>query len=331
MLHPLHPTSSTVPPGTVLVTGAAGFIGSHVVGALLAAGHRVRGVDAFTDTYARWIKEANLADVRHGDGFELLDGGLLELDLPAALDGVSHVVHLAARPGVRTSWRDGFPAYVDDNVTATQRLLEACLATGVERVVYASSSSVYGQATTWPCREDAPTVPHSPYGVTKLAGEHLCRLYTSNHGLSTVSLRFFTVYGPRQRPDMAMHRLVSAALTGEPFPLYGDGSQVRDFTHVHDVVGAVLAAMAPSVPHGLVANVAGGSVASTADVIDLVGEVVGRPVPVVRAAEQAGDVRRTGGATEVAREVLGWTPTVDLRDGIAMQADVLRDRRASVA
>lgn len=213
-----------------LVTGAAGFIGSQLVEALLGAGEEVVGLDAFTPYYDRSQKEANLADVRDQPCFQLIEADLRDADLESLLAGVNVVYHQAAQPGVRLSWSEGFAAYDGCNVLATQRLLEACRATGVDRVVYASSSSVYGNADYYPVTEADLPRPHSPYGVTKLAAEHLCSLYAANYGLSTVSLRYFTVFGPRQRPDMAFHRLIEGALVGDPFPLYGDGSHVRDFT-----------------------------------------------------------------------------------------------------
>lgn len=310
-----------------LVTGAAGFVGSQLVDALLAAGHDVVGVDAFTPYYDRATKEANLDAARQHDRFRLVDVDLRDADLRPLLDGVDTVYHQAAQPGVRLSWSDGFATYDSCNVLATQRVLEAALRSGVRRVVYASSSSVYGNAETYPVHETDLPRPHSPYGVTKLAAEHLCGLYAANHGLSTVALRYFTVYGPRQRPDMAFHRLVEAALDQEPFPLYGDGSHVRDFTYVGDVVEANVLAGRADAPAGTVVNVCAGGSTVLRDVIDAVGEAVGAPVPVERLGEQAGDVQRTGGSNEAAARILGWAPRTSLADGIAAQADWHRAHR----
>jgi len=310
-----------------LVTGAAGFVGSQLVDVLLAAGHDVVGVDAFTPYYDRATKEANLDAARQHDRFRLVDVDLRDADLRPLLDGVDTVYHQAAQPGVRLSWSDGFATYDSCNVLATQRVLEAALRSGVRRVVYASSSSVYGNAETYPVHETDLPRPHSPYGVTKLAAEHLCGLYAANHGLSTVALRYFTVYGPRQRPDMAFHRLVEAALDQEPFPLYGDGSHVRDFTYVGDVVEANVLAGRADAPAGTVVNVCAGGSTVLRDVIDAVGEAVGAPVPVERLGEQAGDVQRTGGSNEAAARILGWAPRTSLADGIAAQADWHRARR----
>jgi UDP-glucuronate 4-epimerase len=302
-----------------LVTGAAGFIGSQLVDALLADGHDVVGVDAFTPYYDRSAKEENLSGARDHERFRFVETDLRDADLAPLLDEVEVVFHQAAQPGVRLSWSEGFATYDACNVLATQRLLEAALQADVRRVVYASSSSVYGNADRYPVTEDDLPQPHSPYGVTKLAAEHLCGLYAANHGLSTVALRYFTVYGPRQRPDMAFHKLIEGAIAGEPFPLYGDGSHVRDFTYVGDVVRANVLAADADVAPGTVVNVCAGGSTVLRDVIDAVGDAVGSPVPVERHPEQAGDVQRTGGSNDAARRLLGWEPQTDLADGIAAQ------------
>src|SRR5687767_12288155 len=224
-----------------LVTGAAGFIGSHLSARLIAQGATVTGLDCFTDYYPRALKERNLRDLR-GPGFTLVESPIAETNLDALLDGITHVFHLAAQAGVRKSWGRDFRVYTVNNVEATQVLLEACVAKPIERLVYASSSSVYGDRVTLPMREDALPQPVSPYGVTKLAAEQLCYLYYVNHGVPAVSLRYFTVYGPRQRPDMGFHIFLRAALLGTPITVYGDGEQTRDFTFVADAVGATIAA-----------------------------------------------------------------------------------------
>jgi nucleoside-diphosphate-sugar epimerase len=307
----------------VVVTGAAGFIGSTLVDALLARGDEVTGVDCFTPYYGRAAKEANLAAARTDPRFRLE-----ELDLAAAptgalaelLGGADVVFHQAAQPGVRLSWSDGFGQYARLNIEATQRLLEAAVAARTPRLVYASSSSVYGRAERYPTSETDLPAPHSPYGVTKLAAEHLCGLYAANWGLPTVALRYFTVYGPRQRPDMAMHRLLEAGLTGTAFPLLGDGSAVRDFTSVDDVVAANLAAAGADVAPGTVCNVAGGGEITMAALLELAGAVLGRPVAVDRRPPQPGDVARTGGAVDRAAALLGWAPATPIADGLAAQA-----------
>jgi UDP-glucuronate 4-epimerase len=223
-----------------LVTGGAGFIGSHLAQSLLDHGHQVRVVDNLSDYYEVDQKLDNLDQL--GDRADVRRGDLRTDDLGPLVEDCDVVFHQAAQPGVRLSWADGFEAYDTCNILATQRLLEACRGTALTRFVFASSSSVNGDAERYPTLEHDLPRPRSPYGVTKLAGEHLCALYAAAWGVPTVALRYFTVYGPRQRPDMAFHRLCQATITGEPFPLYGDGSQVRDFTYVEDVVAANLAA-----------------------------------------------------------------------------------------
>ena len=304
-----------------LVTCAAGFIGSNLTDQLLAAGWQVRGVDRFTAYYEEAQKRANLAAASRHEAFELIEADLLSAELGPLLDGANVVFHQAAQPGVRLSWADGFRLYNDLNVNVTQRLLEACRRHTVERFVYASSSSVYGQAPAWPTTEEAETRPHSPYGVTKLAAEHLCRAYAANFGVPTVSLRYFTVYGPRQRPDMATHRMIQAARAGSPFPLYGDGQQIRDFTFVEDVVTANILAANNGVPPGSVMNVAGGGSTKLLDLVAFVGQCVGREVEIDWQPAQPGDVLRTGGSIELAGRLLGWEPKVGIEEGVARQVD----------
>ncbi len=301
----------------ILVTGSAGFIGSHTVERLLDDGHQVRGVDCFTDNYEPALKRANAALLAGRDAYEPVEADLVTADPDELLDGVDAVLHLAGQPGVRDSWADGFEIYVQRNIVATQRLLEAARRRGLQRFAAASSSSVYGDAETYPTTESALPQPVSPYGVTKLAAEHLCTLYATNFGVPTVSLRYFTVYGPRQRTDMALRRMIDATLAGRPFPLYGDGSVSRSFTYVADVVRANLAALFHPAPPGTVVNVANESTASMRDLIDLVGAAVGEPVRIEPHEAAAGDAQRTGGSSELARAVLGWSPSTSLEDGIA--------------
>ncbi|MEA3077488.1 MAG: UDP-glucuronate 4-epimerase [Actinomycetota bacterium] len=305
------------------MTGVAGFVGSHLAERLVADGwSSVVGVDAFTPYYDRSVKSSNVSSLLSSGSpsFSLVEADLRSARLGPLVDGVDVVFHQAAQPGVRSSWSDGFDDYVSHNVLATQRLLEACVASGgVGRFVYASSSSVYGNAPRYPTSEDELPRPQSPYGVTKLAAEHLCSVYGANHGLSTVALRYFTVYGPRQRPDMAMHRLIEAALRGGSFPQYGDGSQVRDFTFVDDIVrGNVLAASADVAP-GTVCNLAGGASTSMSEVVALVGSLVGQAPLLAPSGRALGDVERTGGSTERARSLLGWSPAVGLEEGLRRQ------------
>ncbi|MCO8129477.1 GDP-mannose 4,6-dehydratase [Acidimicrobiia bacterium EGI L10123] len=313
----------------IFVTGVAGFIGSQLAEALLDEGHDVVGVDAFTPYYDRDAKDANLADLRDRPGFRFIEADLRDTDLDALLDGVDVVYHQAAQPGVRLSWSDGFATYDSCNVLATQRLLEATRQAAVDRFVYASSSSVYGNADSYPVIETDLPRPHSPYGVTKLAAEHLCGVYAANCGLSTVALRYFTVYGPRQRPDMAFHRLIEGALDQQAFPLYGDGSHIRDFTYVGDVVRANVLAGTADVAPGTVVNVCAGGSTVLRNVIDAVANAVGSPVPIEQHAEQPGDVQRTGGSNDAAQRLLGWKPQTNLADGIAAQVAWHRSRRPS--
>lgn len=308
-----------------LVTGAAGFIGSHLVEALLVSGWDVRAVDSVTPYYDITQKHTNVRSFQARVDLERAD--LLATRLEPMLDGIDVVFHQAAQPGVRASW-EVFDSYVDANVRVTHRLLEAALAVGVSRVVYASSSSIYGNRQTYPTRETDVPAPVSPYGVTKLAAEHLCRLYAVERGLETTSLRYFTVYGPRQRPDMAMHRLIEAALNGSSFPMYGDGSQIRDFTYVSDVVRANMAAATADLPSGSVFNVAGGGATTLAEVISIVERLTNASIHIERRGDQVGDVFRTGGSSQLACELLGWAPEVPLEEGLERQVAWHRGLRA---
>jgi UDP-glucuronate 4-epimerase len=314
-----------------VVTGCAGFIGSHLSERLVAEGWQVRGIDAFTPYYARDDKEANLGALSREAAFTLLEADLGECDLAAPMADVDAVFHLAAQPGVRPSFGDGFTRYVHDNILATQRVFEAAEMAGCRRVVWASSSSVYGDAAAYPCIEGGtPTAPRSPYGATKRACEDLAQIYRGR-GLETVGLRYFTVFGPRQRPDMAMRRLCDALVLGGPFPIYGDGSQSRDFTHVSDAVDATFRGAVGSSPVPIY-NVGGGNEATLAEVIATLEELAGRSVVLDRREAQAGDVRRTSADTSLARETLGWVPRVGLVEGLASElAWVGEHHRASAA
>jgi len=298
-----------------LVTGAAGFIGSHLTASLLDRGATVVGLDSFTDYYPRAIKERNLEDNRRRDGFRFVETAIHAADLSALLDGVTHVFHLAAQAGVRKSWGRDFTTYTVNNVDATQLLLEACVGRPLERFVHASSSSVYGDRAPIPMREDALPQPVSPYGVTKMAAEQLGYLYHVNYGVPVVAMRYFTVYGPRQRPDMAFHRFIRAALAGEPIALYGDGEQTRDFTFVSDAVAATIAAGDRGV-NGRSYNIGGGSRVSMNDVIRIIEGIAGHPLKINREGAQKGDMRDTYADTSLARQDLGFTPAISLEEGI---------------
>ena len=310
-----------------LVTGAAGFVGSTLVEHLVAAGWDVTAVDSVTPYYDVDQKRDNLAAIRRSSAVEVRDDDLRSADLTPLLTPVDVVFHQAGQPGVRASWAD-FDSYVEHNVLATRRLLEAARSAELSRFVFASSSSVYGNIGAYPTREDMLPRPQSPYGVTKLAAEHLCGVYARNWDVPTVSLRYFTVYGPRQRPDMAMHRLVEAALTGEPFPIFGDGGQIRDFTYVDDVVAGNMAAATADVEPGMVVNIAGGGSTTLSDVIKTIERLTGRTIALDRRHVQAGDVDRTGGAIDRARQLLGWSPRITLDEGLERQVEWHRRRVA---
>lgn len=311
-----------------LVTGVAGFIGSHLAEALLTAGHTVTGVDAFTDYYPRWIKERNLQGLLGRPGFRLEVGDLLALDLSTLLAEVDWVFHHAAQAGVRASWGSSFDGYVRDNVVATQRLLEAAKGTPLRKVIYASSSSVYGDAERFPTPEDTLPRPVSPYGVTKLAAEHLCHLYWRNYGVPAVSLRYFTVYGPRQRPDMAFHIFGKALLTGSPISVYGDGQQTRDFTFISDAIAANLAAADRGAP-GETYNIGGGSRVSLMEVLGALEEATGQKPDLRFGDAQQGDARHTAAAIDKARAQLGYMPKVGIGEGIRAEIAWLQGLLAS--
>ena len=299
----------------VLVTGAAGFIGSHLSRALLEDGLRVRGVDSFDPFYPRAIKERNLASLRLGERFEFCEVDLSADDLTAVVRDVDLVLHLAARGGVRTSWGQDFPAYERANVLATQRLLEALRDRPIQRLVFASSSSVYGESRGESLTEDAALRPISPYGVTKLAAERLVAVYHGAYGLPAVALRFFTVYGPAQRPDMAFHRFIRAILERRPLAVHGDGAQTRDFTNVADVVAACRSALHRGIP-GKVYNIGGGSPASLREVIATLERITGRRADVHFGSPRPGDPRATAADTSRARRDLGYESSVPLAAGL---------------
>jgi nucleoside-diphosphate-sugar epimerase len=306
-----------------LVTGCAGFVGSHLCDALVSGGDSVLGVDAFTDYYDRSVKDHNVAQLLGRDGFTLVEDDLVETAIDELLDGCDGVFHLAAQPGVRGSFGATFARYASDNILATQRVFEAASSAGV-RVVWASSSSIYGNAESYPTREDARPTPISPYGVTKLTCEHLAGAYASSAGLDAVAMRYFTVYGPRQRPDMAFTRICSALASGGTFRVFGSGDQSRDVTYVADAVAATVAAMERGTA-GAAYNVGGGSETSLREAIAICEELGGQALDLVFEPVATGDVRRTAADTTRAASDLDWEPQVSIEDGLRRQLEWVTD------
>lgn len=296
-----------------LVTGCAGFIGSHLVDRLLKVGYEVVGMDCFTDYYPTEIKKTNISNALGHPNFRLIEENILDINRDKFPE-VGYVFHLAAQAGVRASWGKDFEIYTRNNIEATQRLLEFYKGREVQKFVYASSSSVYGEAEL-PMREDSLLKPESPYGVTKLAAENLCYLYYRNYHVPAISLRYFTVYGPRQRPDMAIHRFVRAVLNGEEITIYGDGEQTRDFTYVDDIVEATLL-VANSELRGEVLNIGGGTRISVNELIKQIEKVTGKKARLEYAESQKGDVRDTLADISQAKEMLDWKPTVKIEEGL---------------
>jgi UDP-glucose 4-epimerase len=307
-----------------LVTGAAGFIGSHLCKRLIKEGCEVVGIDNFTDYYARSFKESNISGLLSDPGFKFVEESILDCDLGRLFEDLDAVFHQSAQAGVRASWGANFRIYSDNNILATQMLLEAAKSSPVKKFVYASSSSVYGDTTDLPMRESSVTRPVSPYGVSKIAAEHLCYLYYRNFRVPTVSLRYFTVYGPRQRPDMAFHRFFKWILEGKVIQMYGDGEQSRDFTHVDDIVGANWLALEKGDP-GKVFNIGGGSTVTMNQVIRTIEEITGRPATVDYQQMQKGDVRHTSADMTMAREELGYKPAVSIRKGLETEYKWIRE------
>jgi nucleoside-diphosphate-sugar epimerase len=305
------------------VTGVAGFIGSHLAEKLLAAGHHVVGIDNFLDNYPRPFKEKNLSGLALHRNFTFVGDDLLQCDSKSLLRDVTYVFHLAGQPGVRSSWGKEFARYTDNNIRSTQLLLEAAKDLSLAKFVYASTSSVYGDTSDLPMREEGGASPISPYGATKLAAEHLCHLYWKAFAVPTVSLRFFTVYGPRQRPDMFFHIFMRALLRGDGLPLYDDGEQTRDFTFCSDIVdGTIAAAFYPG--QGEVFNLGGGSEVSVLNAIALVEKISGRKTRLKRFDRQKGDVRHTKARLDRAKSKLGYAPKVGLEQGLTEEWNWIR-------
>lgn len=310
----------------VVITGVAGFIGSSIAERLLASGVAVTGVDCLTDYYPERIKLNNLAALQRYETFTFIRKPILEVDWAPLLEGCQTIYHQAAQAGVRASWGQSFECYTTWNVLSTQHILEAMKGTGA-RMVYASSSSVYGETKLLPMKEEHAPQPMSPYGVTKLAAEHLCVLYQRNFGVPTVSLRYFTVYGPKQRPDMAFHKFIKAGLKGEAIPVYGDGEQTRDFTFVADAVDANLAAAERGVPGG-VYNIGGGSRITLRELLGKLERIMGVELKIDRRERQHGDVTHTYADTTRAQQDLGFKPKVTTDEGLAAEVEWFRQNQS---
>ncbi len=304
----------------VLVTGCAGFIGSILVERLLEKGYDVVGIDCFTDYYSRRIKERNVSGFV--DEITFIQKDILDVDV-AIIKDIDVIFHLAAQAGVRASWGENFEIYTRNNILTTQRLLEGCRKYGVQKFVYASSSSVYGSVKELPMREDMYPRPYSPYGVTKLAGENLCELYRANYGVRTISLRYFTVYGERQRPDMAFHKFIRAILDGRQIVVYGDGKQTRDFTYVGDIVDATIKA-AESYAVG-VFNIGGGSRVELIEAIKVIEQIIGQEAKIKFEETKKGDVRDTYADISKARSILGYKPKVTLKEGLKREVEWIEE------
>jgi UDP-glucose 4-epimerase len=299
-----------------LVTGTAGFIGSHLSRRLLKEGFSVIGVDSFTDYYPRWIKERNLSTLKNENNFSFLEEDINSLDLNRLLQNVDCVFHLAAQAGVRASWGQSFSEYIRNNIEATQRLLEESKEQPLHKFIFASSSSVYGYCPELPMSESSPLLPYSPYGVTKLAAENLCYLYSKNYGVPTISLRFFTVYGPGQRPDMAFHKFFKSTSENKPITVFGTGEQTRDFTYINDIINAIFAC----IEHGQTGetyNLGGGNRKMLKDLLPLFEEICGKKISVKWKEKQKGDVPHTLADIQKAKKDLGFVPRTAIDEGLS--------------
>ena len=299
-----------------LVTGCAGFIGSHLVERLIEEGHSVVGIDSFMDYYPRQVKEDNIRDALRNNNFRFIAKDILELNMGDILKDIDYVFHQAAQAGVRFSWGKNFNIYTRNNILVTQRILEACKKSAIKKVIYASSSSVYGDALSLPMKENDVPKPVSPYGVSKLAAEHLCYLYYKNYQVPSISLRYFTVYGPRQRPDMAFHKFIKAVLEGGEIEIYSNGEQTRDFTFISDIIDANILAMNSEMDNSEIFNVGGGSRKTLNEVIGIIEDIMGKKTKTTHIKKQKGDMRHTYADISKAKERLQYIPQVGLEEGL---------------
>lgn len=304
---------------TCLITGVAGFIGSHLAERLIKENYYVIGIDSFEDYYPRWMKEENIKDLLAFPRFKLIENNLLNFDLYEILSNVNYIFHEAAQAGVRSSWGNSFSIYTNNNILATQRLLESAKDFPLKKFIYASSSSVYGDAKEYPLKEDMICKPISPYGVSKLAGENLCYLYWKNYKIPIVSLRYFTVYGPRQRPDMAFHRFIKTILEEREIEVYGDGNQTRDFTYISDIIDANILAM--NCPDGEIFNIGGGSRVELKEAINIIEELTGINAKIRFTSYQKGDVKDTFADLAKANNLMNYKPKVGLKDGLKKEIE----------
>jgi len=311
---------------THIVTGVAGFIGSHLAETLLQQGENVIGVDQLNDYYDPQLKQSNLVQLKQYEAFRFIKADIQELDWQKLLISVDVVYHQAAQAGVRASWGEGFKSYTERNINATQVILEAAKQVkSLKRIVYASSSSIYGNAVTMPTPETLCPQPVSPYGITKLAGERLCWLYQQNFNVPVTALRYFTVYGPRQRPDMAFHKFFKAAIANEAINVFGDGQQTRDYTFVKDIVAANLAASKTPAAVGEVFNIGGGSRVTLIELLDMMEQVMGQPIKRNNLANAVGDARHTSADITKAQKILGYVPQVSLLEGLTQEWHWIED------
>lgn len=308
---------------TCLVTGAAGFIGSRLAGRLLKDNYKVTGIDSFTDYYPRRIKEQNLRFLIDHKNFSFIEKDITQIDLNSLLKNIEFIFHLSAQAGVRESWGDSFSIYTHNNIEVTQKLLEASRNIPVQKFIYASSSSVYGSCPDLPWSETSPLYPYSPYGVSKLAAEHLCSLYNRNYGVPTISLRLFTVYGPGQRPDMAFHRFLKAIAENKPIPVFGDGQQTRDFTYVDDIIQANISSMING-KSGEIYNIGGGNRIKLADLFPVFEKISQKNVNIQWLDLQKGDVPHTAASIQKAQEDLFYSPKTNLEDGLSEEWEWLK-------